>query len=320
MSWQPVPCVRRRWLCLLMLLAPVADAKVYRWVDADGNVHYGDAIPSGVQAERLRNVPDGDPENFAELQVLREGEQAVVRVGNRLKGPIQVALQLVADSNVAAEPAMPLSRVLAAGETREVSIVRAIEPNRTSEFEVRMQAVPGDPAATPQDVVYSLPVDETRWQLGQGFHGSFSHSDDQNRYAIDLVVAEGTPVLCARAGTVMQIESGFTEAGTNRKRLATRANLIRILHSDGSMAVYAHLREDGALVRPGEHVAAGQLIGYAGNTGFSSGPHLHFVVQANTGMRLKSLPFRMIGPQGYLPLESKPQPPRTPANAAQGTR
>jgi murein DD-endopeptidase MepM/ murein hydrolase activator NlpD len=66
------------------------------------------------------------------------------------------------------------------------------------------------------------------------------------------------------------------------------------------MALYAHLREGGVLVRVGQRVARGQEIGLSGNTGFTSGPHLHFAVQANRDMRLVSIPFRMFGPQGIL--------------------
>ena len=84
--------------------------------------------------------------------------------------------------------------------------------------------------------------------------------------------------------------------------LAGAANYIRVLHDDGSMALYGHLREAGVFVRAGDRVTLCQVIGESGNTGFSSGPHLHFVVQVNAGMRLESVPFRMIGPDGYLPL------------------
>jgi murein DD-endopeptidase MepM/ murein hydrolase activator NlpD len=76
-----------------------------------------------------------------------------------------------------------------------------------------------------------------------------------------------------------------------------------VLHDDGSMALYAHLREGGVLVRAGERVTLGQMIGYSGSTGYSSGPHLHFAVQVNGGLQLVSVPFRMIGPHGYLPLQ-----------------
>ena len=56
----------------------------------------------------------------------------------------------------------------------------------------------------------------------------------------------------------------------------------------------------GANVRAGQSVAAGQAIALSGNTGHSSGPHLHFVVQANTGLALRSIPFRMGSARGEL--------------------
>ena len=49
--------------------------------------------------------------------------------------------------------------------------------------------------------------------------------------------------------------------------------------------------QEGVIVRPGARVRAGQLLARSGNTGLSSGPHLHFVIQQNTGMKLISLPF-----------------------------
>ena len=123
-------------------------------------------------------------------------------------------------------------------------------------------------------------------------------------YAIDLVVPEGTPVLAARRGVVMQVESGFDKGGSsNRAQLAERANLVRIIHDDGTMALYAHLQENGVYVKVGQKVSVGQQIAVSGNTGYSSGPHLHFAVQVNRGMRLVSVPFRMIGPGGYLGLQ-----------------
>jgi murein DD-endopeptidase MepM/ murein hydrolase activator NlpD len=99
---------------------------------------------------------------------------------------------------------------------------------------------------------------------------------------------------------VMQVENDFAKAGLNRERYGGRANFIRILHDDGTMALYAHLREEGALVRVGQRVRAGQQIGLSGNTGFTTGPHLHFVIQVNRGMKLESLPFHMRGPAGPL--------------------
>ena len=98
----------------------------------------------------------------------------------------------------------------------------------------------------------------------------------------------------------MQVESDFEKAGLNREKYGGRANFIRIVHDDGSMAVYAHLKPEGVQVRTGQRVRKGQRIGLSGNTGFSTAPHLHFVLQVNAGMRLQSIPFRMFGPLGEL--------------------
>jgi murein DD-endopeptidase MepM/ murein hydrolase activator NlpD len=106
--------------------------------------------------------------------------------------------------------------------------------------------------------------------------------------------------LAARGGVVMQVESDFDKAGLNLEKYGGRANFVRILHDDGTMGLYAHLDLDGVLVRVGQRVRTGQQIGRSGNTGFTTGPHLHFAVQVNRGMRLLSIPFRMSGPQGPL--------------------
>jgi pimeloyl-ACP methyl ester carboxylesterase len=154
----------------------------------------------------------------------------------------------------------------------------------------------------PEGVKYALPFPAgTKFTLDQGFGGQFSHNDAQNHYALDFGVAEGTPVLAARAGVVMQVEEGFRAHGTDA-RFADRANYVRVLHDDGSMAVYAHLLQGSVGVQVGDHVGIGAQIGLSGNSGYSSGPHLHFCVQVNTGMRLVSVPFRMVTSRGFLPL------------------
>ena len=79
-------------------------------------------------------------------------------------------------------------------------------------------------------------------------------------------------------------------------RFGDRANSVRVLHPDGSMGVYAHLEWESTIVSPGQRVRVGQQLGRSGNTGFSSGPHLHFVVQVNHGMQLVSVPIEFARP------------------------
>lgn len=137
-------------------------------------------------------------------------------------------------------------------------------------------------------------------RVEQGWGGSFSHRDAENRYGVDFAAPSGTPVRAARAGVVMEVEDGFDGGGRDRAADLGRANFVRIVHADGTMALYAHLLRGGLRVRVGQRVGAGEPIGLVGATGFATGPHLHFAVQANRGLRLEAIRFRMLGPQGAL--------------------
>ncbi|QOW25858.1 M23 family metallopeptidase [Lysobacter sp. H23M47] len=225
---------------------------------------------------------------------------------NPLPGPIEVRLRYRQRHNTVSSPALPARATIPAGSSVVVAAFRVADPSRPVDFDLILDSVPGNPSAQPRDVTYLLPLTkDTPVMIDQGFAGSFSHDDDENRYAIDFAVPVGTAVLAARDGVVMQVIDRYPDtprnnpaehrgAGPADTRLRN-ANLVRILHDDGSMAVYAHLQRGGAVVAQGQRVRTGQHIGWSGNTGFSTGPHLHFAVQVNRGMRLVSLPFRMEG-------------------------
>lgn len=86
---------------------------------------------------------------------------------------------------------------------------------------------------------------------------------------IDIALGEGTSVVASDTGTV-------TFAGWN---IYGYGNLIVINHGNGYETFYAHL--NGISVVPGQIVYQGNVIGSTGNTGNSSGPHIHFEVRAN---------------------------------------
>ena len=214
---------------------------------------------------------------------------------NTLAGPIEVMLH-VDGAPVTARPALPArATVPAHGRV----LVAHIESAGTRGTRFRLEAVPGHPSVRHREVEYAWPLAGVPLRITQGWGGTFSHAYPDNRHAVDFAVAVGVPVLAARDGTVMQVESGFSAAAVDR-HFGGQANHVRVLHDDGTMALYAHLDANGVFVRPGQRVRRGQRLGLSGNTGFSTGPHLHFVIQANRGMRLESLPFRMFGPGGIL--------------------
>jgi murein DD-endopeptidase MepM/ murein hydrolase activator NlpD len=94
---------------------------------------------------------------------------------------------------------------------------------------------------------------------------------------IDLASGTGAPVSAAAEGTVL---SAATEGGYGQ--------VVRVQHADDTVTVYAHL--SALLVRPGQRVPAGTVLGREGSTGHSTGPHLHFEVRI-AGVPVDPLPW-----------------------------
>ncbi len=141
------------------------------------------------------------------------------------------------------------------------------------------------------DTYHKLPwTDGTVYNLGQGNNGSFSHNGSQ-AFAFDFGMPEGTTLRASRAGVVDWVQESLTAtydpnsplSSTNQPfpsgSTANFGNVVRIDHGDGTWSWYFHLQENGALVEAGDRVERGQPIATSGNTGRSTGAHLHFQVQ-----------------------------------------
>ena len=85
---------------------------------------------------------------------------------------------------------------------------------------------------------------------------------------IDLAASSGTPIYATRSGTVTTAQYHYS-AG----------NYVTINHGDGFSTSYLHMTHDTVSV--GDYVVAGEIIGYVGSTGVSTGPHLHFTMYWN---------------------------------------
>lgn len=97
----------------------------------------------------------------------------------------------------------------------------------------------------------------------------------QTTFAYDFDFALGDPVTAARAGRVTSTANDFPDDGNAAN---AGGNSVWVLHSDGTVAAYFHLMQGSVMVSVNQNVAAGDLLGLAGNSGASSGPHLHFQV------------------------------------------
>lgn len=116
---------------------------------------------------------------------------------------------------------------------------------------------------------------------------------------VDFSLRKGTPVMAAGNGTVDRATYS-----------ANYGRFVSIRHPEsGHRTLYAHLSEAAQNIRPGANVARGDTIGYSGNTGRTTGPHLHYEVQTLNGKKLDPLQFFVpdMTPDAYLALEDRVQ-------------
>jgi murein DD-endopeptidase MepM/ murein hydrolase activator NlpD len=199
---------------------------------------------------------------------------------NQGPAPITVYVTLSGE-NYASDRTWPMTAVVAPNSALSLGRVFAADKTaggynflfRYSHHFGRIDAVPDS------GVAYRLPFMEGQsYTVTQAYGGKLtSHNNRENLYAVDFAMPVGTPVLASREGTVIDATLYHTEGGYDVRYL-DKANAIAIVHDDGTVAEYAHLSPGPDIVKPGQHVAAGDLIGYSGSTGYSSGPHLHFIV------------------------------------------
>ena len=112
---------------------------------------------------------------------------------------------------------------------------------------------------------------------------------------IDLRATPGTPIRAALSGTIEG--TGNTDAVCPN---ASYGKWILVRHNNGLSTLYAHL--SNIAVSKGNSVSTGNIIGYSGNTGYSTGPHLHFAVFASQGVRVSELKSRVCRGTYILPL------------------
>jgi hypothetical protein len=281
--------IRALLILLSAITLPVMAGDIYKWQDEDGIWHFGDKPPDPGQDFEYIEVPS-EPRAMVTMRKAGSAHEPSYLFFNHYHGPAELEVRLRVAENITSEPTLPARVVLIGQVEQEVVRFAAADPALGFRYQMAYTLVPGRPLTDlPSDINFYPPFPK----------GDDTHKDAANRYAVDIVMPTGTPVLAARGGVVMDMEDNF-HGGGKQQRYLQRANRIRLLHEDGSMSIYAHLQPNSARVYPGARVPTGAWIANSGNTGYSSGPHLHFVVQINVGMALESLPFRFLQPEGAM--------------------
>ncbi len=127
------------------------------------------------------------------------------------------------------------------------------------------------------------------------------HSGFQGYYGYDMwyegvEIQIGQPIYAVGAGKVVFCEDIYPDNALDQKLLGKPANSVTIEHENGVKSLYVHCKQGSLAVKKGDIVKAGQKIAEVGNSGFTTGPHLHFEIQEPKGM---TIPFRCIN-TGYI--------------------
>jgi murein DD-endopeptidase MepM/ murein hydrolase activator NlpD len=123
--------------------------------------------------------------------------------------------------------------------------------------------------------VYHLPYGQNKNHLlVQGYFSRYTH---KNRAALDFKMKKGTKVCAVRDGVVVRLKQDGNKGGSNAKYRAF-GNFVVVQHADSSRTGYWHLQYNGVMVKVGDSVKQGQVIGLSGKTGYTYFPHLHFIV------------------------------------------
>ncbi|HEX6994067.1 MAG TPA: M23 family metallopeptidase [Gammaproteobacteria bacterium] len=273
---------------------------LYRYRDENGVLVFTDRRPPDGQAFEERALePSGER---GEVQLLnRDIDGGTVLVArNTYYAPVELAWVLTVTENVQTDTPAAGSMLLPARADQELMTLLRADPGLPMRFEYEFRYVLGSPDAvhSPEEA-YRLPYAlASSHVVSQAYPDVVTHGDPASLYAFDFAMPIGTAVHAARDGVVVDVASDYFEAGLDPNVDGPRANIVRVLHGDGTMALYAHLNWNSIRVVPGQRVQRGEHIADSGNTGFSSGPHLHFVVQRNGGGRLVSVPIEFVGPGG----------------------
>jgi len=222
------------------------------------------------------------------LTIRTENKQGVVHFYAMNHGFIDLQVELTLFEQDGDSAIQPKSYQIVPAQSRDMLFKKVKIKNN---FRYRYQFVTGNPETVRPntDYVYKLPFGNgLEFKVIQGYNGSFSHQD---KFAIDFAMPEGTAVHAARGGRVIRLKTD-SEQGGNDPELANAGNYVTILHNDGTLASYVHLRKGGSVVSPGNRVKEGQIIGYSGNTGFSTEPHLHFEVKIPVYMNMETIPVK----------------------------
>ena len=164
--------------------------------------------------------------------------------------------------------------------------------------EIRFSSRLGDLSKKIDTIKLELPfLKNKKFTIIQGNNTNFTHNSDWSKYALDFDLKTNDTICSATDGFVVGVVDKYRHSGKGPEWKPFGNYLTIYDPNSGVFTQYVHLVENGSLVKIGDKVYRGQKIALSGNTGQSTGEHLHFscLVPVNSEDGLKSIPIEFVG-------------------------
>lgn len=282
-----MPCIKVSLLCFLLALSALASSTIYKYKDDAGKWVFSDKKPNtNIEPEHIEHTLPKQKLSTPKVYVRKRKGNNVLIVKNPLHAPVEIEVYSTENSDFRHHKIVPAASATTLYEG----------PKAIPRYKYRW--VLGTPESTVEAYTYRIPITSNQtFKISQSFNGSFSHSKQPSLYAVDIAMQVGTYISAARPGTVIWVKDDYAMGG-KKAYFLDKANYIKVLHDDGTYALYAHLLLGSALVKSGDEVELGQKLARSGSSGYSTGPHLHFVIRKNNGFKTQSLKFVFLGQNG----------------------
>ncbi len=269
---------------------PVAERDKRRWLA--GILTLSILFTAHILGDNPAGRSAGSRETLIRISSEREGTLTHLFVENVQAADVTVTFEMEL-TNLIANVAFPYTTTLAGKSKVKLFTLSPEDASRGWSWTYTYYSTFGSTTAVHDDsYVYSLPYAPGKaFRVSQSYNGTYSHFG-ADQYAIDWRMPQGTPVYAARGGKVVGVKNDSNIGGDDSK-YDWDANYVLIQHSDGTLGQYVHLMKGGTCVQVGQQVEAGEQIGLSGNTGHSTGPHLHLsIFKAQDGKHRITIPVR----------------------------